>query len=140
MDSLEVPLKLFDNTVAEVVSGLTAKDFQCTSFCRKGEVGAGKATQYVHAFDGSGGGLRTVLVNASGDSDAAKTAFEAALADVSTTLQSPDAPTLHAWITTHLDGKSHTAYVNGWRIDLQHKTVHPTYTRIELDVAGPTGF
>jgi hypothetical protein len=133
-DSLEVPRKLFDNSEAEIQAALKAKGYECTSFCKKGGFGNGQASAYVHAFGSSGSGVRSVMVNVSGDADAAKTRFTSSVGDMFGIVKGPDVQGLQAWVKANGDGKAHISYVNGWRVEINVRGSGDTYTSIELEI------
>jgi hypothetical protein len=133
-DSLEVPRKQFDNSEAEIQAALKAKGYDCTSFCKKGGFGTGRASAYVHAFGSSGSGVRSVMVNVSGDADAAKTQFTSSVGDMFGIVKGPDVQGLQAWVKANGDGKAHISYVNGWRVEINVRGSGGTYTSIELEV------
>jgi hypothetical protein len=131
-DSLEVPRKQFDNTEADITSGLKSKGYTCPSYCKKGGYPSKEASRYVSAFSISGG-VRSVTASVSGDANATETAFDSATADVFSILKGPDVAPLQAWVKSHLDGKSHSGYVNGWRVDVTYNG-ESSYQRIGLEI------
>ncbi|MGH3465424.1 MAG: PT domain-containing protein [Kribbellaceae bacterium] len=133
-DSLEVPRKQFDNSEADIQAALKAKGYECTSFCKKGGFGNGQASAYVHAFGSSGSGVRSVMVNVSGDADAARSQFTSSVGDMFGIVKGPDVQGLQSWVKANGDGKAHISYVNGWRVEINVRGSGGTYTSIELEI------
>ena len=133
-DALEVPRKQFDNNETAFKAALKAKGYQCPSYCKKGGYGTGQASTYVNAYGSSDSGLRSVTVDSSGDGNAARTAFSASATDVMSILKGDDVAALQAWVKAHVDGKSHSSYVNGWRVELSARMGSSGYGDIELEI------
>ncbi len=132
-DTLEVPRKEFDSSEADVEAALKAKGYTCTSYCKKGGYPSKEASRYVSAFSTGSGGVRSVTASVSGDQGATKSGFDSVVTDTFGTLKGADAPALQAWVKSKLDGKSHSGYVNGWRVDLAYSG-GDSYQRIELQI------
>src|SRR6266508_3431949 len=133
-DALEVPRKQFDNNETAFKAALKAKGYQCPSYCKKGGYGTGQASTYVNAYGSSDSGLRSVTVDSSGDGNAARTAFSGSATDVMSILKGDDVAALQAWVKAHVHGKSHSSYVNGWRVELSARMGSSGYGDIELEI------
>jgi hypothetical protein len=67
---------------------------------------------------GSGGGLRSISIRASGSPAEVKTAMPAVTADTFAILKGPDVAVLKAWIAARSNGKSYAGYMSGWRVEI----------------------
>jgi len=115
-DSMAVPRKQFESTEANVKAGLQGKGYECSTSCRKklGDYGS----QRVYTYGSEGSGIRTLEISVQADADDTKAAFPAAVADTFALAKGPDVTAIQAWMKSHSDGKSHVAYVSGWRVEL----------------------
>ncbi len=134
VEALDVPRKQFDNNETAAKASLKAKGYQCPSYCKKGGYGSGQASAYIHVIGSSDSGLRSVIVDVSGDGKAVTTQFTSATGDLFGILKGDDVPALQAWVKAHLDGKSHSSYVNGWRVDLDSRMGSSGYGDLELEI------
>lgn len=132
-DTLEVPRKQFDSGEADFEAVLKTRGYTCTSYCKKGGYPSKEASRYVSAFSTGSGGVRSVTASVSGDQGATKAAFDSATADVFTALKGADVAAVQAWVKSKLDGKSHSGYVNGWRVDIGYAD-GSSYQRVELQI------
>lgn len=112
-DSYDLPRKELQTTESQLNATLTAKQYKCTSSCRKtlGKYGS----QSVFAIGGDGG-IRSIEFRASGDPSEVKAAMPVVLADGLAAIKGPDVAALKAFIEAHKDGKPYAAYVAGWRV------------------------
>jgi hypothetical protein len=116
-DSYQVPRKQFQTTEAQLYAALKAKQYSCTSLCKKtvGKYGS----QSIDGYGGSnGGGLSSFNLRVSGEAADLKTAMPAAIADGFAALKGPDVEALRAYATAHSDGKPYAGYVAGWRVEI----------------------
>lgn len=117
-DELDLPRKEFQTTQASMVAGLKAKKYDCKTglTCRKtlGKYGS----LSVLGFGSQGGGLRSFQMRASGDIEDVKAGGTAVFADGLAVLKGPDVAALKAFVDARNDGKSYTAYVSGWRVEI----------------------
>ncbi len=117
-DELDLPRKEFQTTQASMVAGLKAKKYDCKTglTCRKtlGKYGS----LSVLGFGSQGGGLRSFQMRASGDVADVKAGGTAVFADGLGVLKGPDVAALKAFVDARNDGKSYTAYVSGWRVEI----------------------
>ena len=133
-DTLEVPRKTFDSTEADFEGTLKTKGYTCTSYCKKGGYPSKDASRYVSGFgSGNSGGLRSITASVSGDAGAAKTGFDSTVTDVFSSLKGADVPAIQAWVKSKMDGKAHSGYVNGWRVDVEYSG-GDSYQRLELQI------
>jgi len=112
-DSYDLPRKQFQTTEAQLNATLAAKQYKCTSSCRKtlGKYGS----QSVFAIGGDGG-IRSIEFRASGDPNEVKAAMPVVVADGMAALKGADVAAIKAFIDSHKDGKPYAAYVAGWRV------------------------
>lgn len=133
-DTLEVPRKTFDSTEADFEGTLKTKGYTCTSYCKKGGYPSKDPSRYVSGFGtGTSGGLRSITASVSGDAGAAKSGFDSTVGDVFSSLKGADVAAIQAWVKSKNDGKSHSGYVNGWRVDIEYGG-GASYQRVELQV------
>jgi hypothetical protein len=114
-DSLDLPRKEFETTEAALKAGLKAKGYECTSSCRKTIGGYG--SQSIFGI-GSDGGIRDLMIRASGEAKDVKASMPAATADAFAVVKGSDVAGLKAWLAAHADGRSYAGYVNGWRVEI----------------------
>ncbi len=132
-DTLDVPRKEFDTSEADFEAALKTKGYSCTSYCKKGGYPSKEASRYVSAFSTGSGGVRSVTASVSGEAGATKSAFDSVVTDTFGVLKGADAHAVQAWVKSKLDGKSHSGYVNGWRVDMAYSG-GDSYQRIELQI------
>jgi hypothetical protein len=115
-DSFDLPRKEFQTTEAQLSAALKAKQYACTTSCRKtvGKYGS----QSIYGYGSSGGGIRSFEIRTSGDPADVKSATPGAIADGFGALKGPDVAALKAYVDAHADGKSYAAYVSGWRVEI----------------------
>ena len=117
-DLLQVPKRMFDTKQADLFKGLAAKRYKCTTSCSKSGPGV---SVYVYGYASDSEPLSNLTVSVSGDTGKIKPVFTTALAEVFGVVKGPDAQALLGWTKAHLDGKSHSSYVNGWRVTLRDR-------------------
>jgi hypothetical protein len=115
-DSFDLPRRQFETTEAQLQAGLKAKQYTCTSSCRKtlGKYGS----QTIYGIGSSGAGIRILEMRASGDTADVKAAVPTTVSDGFGAVKGTDAAALKAYIDSHSDGKSYASYVSGWRIEI----------------------
>jgi hypothetical protein len=111
--ALKVPVLHLDSTETALATALQAHGFTCSQdheTCR--------ATGWTVQFSGPDTGITYLVAGTH-----SQKAFAQLQSRLFKHLKGPAVQPLNHWLTTHRDGRSHIAYVAGWRIDLQ---VHPT--------------
>ncbi|TDD26629.1 hypothetical protein E1218_12910 [Kribbella turkmenica] len=115
-DSFDLPRKSFDTTETQLVTALKAKNYVCTTSCSK-KVGK-YGSQRVYSYASKGEGIRSLEMSASGDPEEVKKALPAAVNDAFAAMKGEDVAALKSYVQAHSDGKSYSAYVAGWRIEV----------------------
>lgn len=130
-DSYDLPRKEFPTTEAEVTAALKAKQYNCTTSCRKtlGKYGS----QSVFAIGSNKGGIRSIEFRASGDPNEVKAAMPVVLADGMAALKGPDVAAIKTFIEAHKDGKPYAGYVAGWRVQATG-TVDQDYSSQRIEI------
>jgi hypothetical protein len=111
---IKVPVLHLDTTEPRLADALRADGFTCT---RDNETCAGQPGMALK-FSGPDTGI-TYLVATAATGATTQKSFEQLRAKVFGHLSGSAVEPLRDWVTQHLDGRSHSAYVAGWRIDLQ---------------------
>jgi hypothetical protein len=114
-DSFDLPRKEFETTEAQLTAALRAKQYTCTSSCRK-DLGR-SGSQRIFGIGGNSG-IRILDIGASGNPEEVKAAMPTVIADAFGALKGPDAAALKAFVDSHKDGKPYAGYVAGWRVQL----------------------
>ncbi|NUR94601.1 MAG: hypothetical protein HOV67_04995 [Kribbellaceae bacterium] len=119
---LEVPVLHLDTTEPDLAKGLTADGYSCTADNETCQHKPGFALKFSGPNDG---GLTYLVATAVPDSG-----FEQLRATVFGHLHGAAVAPVQEWIGAHLDGRSHVAYVAGWRVSLE--AVPGKQTRLTL--------
>jgi PT repeat-containing protein len=112
-DSFDTPRKSFQTTEAQLAAALKAKQYVCSSSCRK-ELGK-SGSQRIFGIGGNTG-IRILEISASGDPAEVTAALPVAIGDAMDAVKGPDAAAIKTFLEAHKDGKPYAAYVAGWRI------------------------
>lgn len=108
---LKVPVLHLDTTEPELAKSFAADGYTCTSDNETCQRKPGFALKFSGPNDG---GITYLVATAAPD-----TAFEQLRAAVFGRLQGAAVAPMQDWIGQHLDGRSHAAYVAGWRVSLE---------------------
>ncbi|MEV0289737.1 MULTISPECIES: hypothetical protein [unclassified Kribbella] len=103
---LKVPVLHLDTTESTLADALRADGLSCTADNDTCERKPGLALK----FSGPDSGITYLVATAAAPKD-----FEKVLGHLSGSAVQP----VREWTNQHLDGRSHTAYVAGWRVDLK---------------------
>ena len=118
---IKVPVLHLDTTEAELADGLGADGYTCTAdheTCQGKYAGQpGLALK----FSGPDTGI-TYLVATAATAATSSNAFEQLQTTVFGHLKGGAVAPIKGWVAQHLDGRSHVAYVAGWRVDLEVAT------------------
>jgi hypothetical protein len=120
--AVAVPVLHLDTTEQKLAETLSGSGFTCArdnESCR-GQY-AGKPGLTVQ-MSGPDTGITYLLAAATAGPNTTK-AFTTLQGQLLDHLAGPAVTPLHQWLTEHQDGRSHSAYVAGWRVDLQ--SFHP---------------
>lgn len=112
-DSFDLPRKEFQTTEAQLSAALKAKQYTCSTSCRK-DLGK-SGSQRVFGIGGNSG-IRILEIEASGDPAEVKAALPVAVGDALAAVKGTDVAAIKAFLDAHQDGKPYAAYVAGWRI------------------------
>jgi hypothetical protein len=111
---IKVPVLRLDTTEPRLADALRADGFTCTG---DNETCAGQPGMALR-FSGPDTGITYLVATAATGATTQKT-FEQLRARVFGHLSGRAVEPVRDWVTQHLDGRSHSAYVAGWRVDLQ---------------------
>jgi hypothetical protein len=111
---IKVPVLHLDTTEPRLADALRADGFTCTGDNETCARQPGLALK----FSGPDTGI-TYLVATAATGATTQKAFDELRAKVFGHLSGSAVQPVQDWVTQHLDGRSHTAYVAGWRVDLQ---------------------
>ncbi|MFI6828073.1 hypothetical protein ACIBG5_13295 [Kribbella sp. NPDC050241] len=115
---LEVPVLHLDTTEPDLAKALTADGYTCTAdneTCQGKYAGRpGLALK----FSGPDTGITYLVATAATGATTGK-AFEQLRTTAFGHLQGDAVAPVQDWVSRHLDGRSHIAYVAGWRVDLE---------------------
>lgn len=111
---IKVPVLHLDTTQARLADALRADGFTCSDAHGTCAGQPGVALKFV----GPDTGITYLVATAATGTTTQKT-FEELRAKVFGHLSGTAVEPVRDWVTQHLDGRSHSAYVAGWRVDLQ---------------------
>ncbi|TCO44420.1 hypothetical protein EV646_110134 [Kribbella antiqua] len=120
-ENLDLPRKEFTSTEAQLIAGLKARKYTCTSSSCSKSIGK-YGSQRIYAFGIRGEGISSLDISASGEASDVKQAFPAGVNDAFAVAKGEDVEALKAYVKAHSDGKSYAAYVAGWRVEIQGRT------------------
>jgi len=115
---MKVPVLHLDTTEPELAKDLTAGGYTCTP---DNETCQGKYAEQpglALKFSGPDTGI-TYLVATAATGATTDKAFEQLWSTVFGHLHGDAVAPVQTWVSQHLDGRSHIAYVAGWRVDLE---------------------
>ena len=115
-DSFDLPRKSFETTEAQLIAALKAKKYVCTTSCSK-QVGK-YGSQRIYSYASKGEGIRSLEMSASGEPEDVKKSLPGAVNDAFGAMKGEDVAALKSYVQAHSDGKSYSAYVAGWRVEI----------------------
>jgi hypothetical protein len=117
--ALDVPVLHLDTTESALANALRTNGFTCSRDNESCRTKSGSTVQ----MSGPDTGITYLLAATTAGQNTPAT-FAALHQQLLNHLTGPAVAPLRQWLTAHADGRSHSAYVAGWRVDLQ--AFHPS--------------